>query len=296
MDFGDSPAEAEFRARLRAWLVDNTPDLGASSTSDDYWAGQAAWHQSLFDAGFFGMSWPTDIGGQGMPSVYEVIVDEELTAAGAPPRPSLGYLVVGILEHGSPEIRRRFLPGIVNGSTGDQTVFQDDDGQAYLVSSSSSGRANRYVSPLRASDFLAVENAVLVYRGGGREGNCMFKYDGRYFFCSSDLHGWNSSQTYCVSATNIRGPYGAEFVMEGTQADYSHVTQTGFFFNVKGSSQTTVVFAGDRWSDFAGNGLGFNQWMPLSFTGSSPRFHSLSAWNVNVATARGASRARTTTP
>jgi hypothetical protein len=112
----------------------------------------------------------------------------------------------------------------------------------------------------------------------------MFKYDGRYYFCSSDLHGWNSSQSYCVSASNIRGPYGAEFVVEGTQSDYSHVTQTGFFFPVKGSTQTTIVFAGDRWSDFAGNGLGFNQWMPLSFTGMTPRFHSLSAWTINVAT------------
>jgi hypothetical protein len=58
------------------------------------------------------------------------------------------------------------------------------------------------VSPLRASDFLAAEEAIFVYKGGGREGNCMFKYAGRYYHCSSDLHGWNTSQTYCrVRAT-----------------------------------------------------------------------------------------------
>lgn len=178
------------------------------------------------------------------------------------------------------------LPGIVNGATGDQTIFQDDDGQAYLVSSSSNGRANRYVSPLRASDFLAAENAVLVYKGGGREGNCMFKYGGSYYFCSSDLHGWNSSQTYCVSAPNITGPYGTEFVLDGTEPDYSHVTQTGFFIAVKGSQQTTIIFAGDRWSDFAGNGLGFNQWMPLTFTDTAPHFNSLSAWTLDTSTGR----------
>jgi alkylation response protein AidB-like acyl-CoA dehydrogenase len=115
MDFGDSPDEAEFRLRLREWLRHNNPGLPASSTDDDYWAGQAAWHQSLYDAGFFGMSWSKEVGGQGLPSVYEVIVDEELAAAGAPPRPSLGYLVVGILEHGNDDIKRRFVPGIVNG-------------------------------------------------------------------------------------------------------------------------------------------------------------------------------------
>ena len=84
MDFGDSPEEAEFRSRLRDWLRDNNPGLPASSTSDDYWAGQAAWHQALYDGGFFGMSWPKQIGGQGLPSVYEVIADEELSRAGAP--------------------------------------------------------------------------------------------------------------------------------------------------------------------------------------------------------------------
>ena len=66
MDFGDSPDEAAFRARLRAWLQRQQPRPAARRRpSDDYWAGQAAWHQSLYDAGFFGLSWPTDIGGHG---------------------------------------------------------------------------------------------------------------------------------------------------------------------------------------------------------------------------------------
>ncbi|MBV9869835.1 MAG: acyl-CoA dehydrogenase family protein, partial [Frankiaceae bacterium] len=115
MNFADSLEEAAFRKRLRDWLQVNTPKLPPSSTSDDYWEAQADWHQSLYDAGFFGLSWPKEIGGHEMPTVYEVIVDDELAAAGAPPRPSLGYLVQGILHHGSEDIRARLLPGIVNG-------------------------------------------------------------------------------------------------------------------------------------------------------------------------------------
>ena len=115
MDFTDSPAERAFRLRLRAWVREHNPGLPPSSTDDDYWRGQGAWHQALYDAGFFGVSWPLEVGGQGLESVYDVIVDEELAAAGAPPRPSVGYLVRGILEHGSDDVRRRFLPGIVNG-------------------------------------------------------------------------------------------------------------------------------------------------------------------------------------
>ncbi len=115
MDFGDSSEEAAFRTRLRAWLRDNNPGLPASSTDDEYWKGQAPWHRSLYDGGFFGLSWPEEYGGHDLPSVYDVILDEELAAAGAPPRPSVGYLVQGILEHGNDDIKHRFLPGIVNG-------------------------------------------------------------------------------------------------------------------------------------------------------------------------------------
>ncbi|WP_207312185.1 hypothetical protein [Lentzea alba] len=43
---------------------------------------------------------------------------------------------------------------------------------------------------------------------------------------------------------------------------------------VKGTKQNTVIFAGDRWSDFAWNGIGYNQWMPVTRTGARPQFHS----------------------
>ncbi len=115
MDFADSPDEASFRLRLREWLAAHNPGLPPSSTDDAYWDGQAAWHQALYEAGFFGLSWPIAVGGHGLPSVYEVILDEELTAAAAPPRPSVGYLVQGMLEHASPEVQQRFLPRLVNG-------------------------------------------------------------------------------------------------------------------------------------------------------------------------------------
>jgi alkylation response protein AidB-like acyl-CoA dehydrogenase len=134
MQFGDSPEEAVFRQELRAWIGQNNPGLPTSSTSDDYWSGQAAWHQALYDAGFFGLSWPAEVGGRGLPSVYDVIVDDELAAAGAPPRPSLGYLVHGILEHGNDDIRRRFVPGLVSGRERWCQGFSEPDAGSDLAS------------------------------------------------------------------------------------------------------------------------------------------------------------------
>ncbi|HEY4187510.1 MAG TPA: family 43 glycosylhydrolase [Polyangia bacterium] len=178
------------------------------------------------------------------------------------------------------------VTNVANTTTGDQTIFIDDDGAAYLICSSSSGRSNLYVAPLRASDSLNVEPATRIFGGAGREGNTMFKYNGTYYFCSSDLHGWNASHSYYIAATNIMGPYGAEGIIGNTDNDFSHVSQTGFFITVKGTAGTTVIFAGDRWSDFAGNGLGYNQWCPLSFTttdGTKPTMQSVSAWTLDAA-------------
>jgi alkylation response protein AidB-like acyl-CoA dehydrogenase len=134
MDFRDSPAEAEFRARLRAWLVDHNPGLPTSSTDDEYWARQAEWHTSLYDAGFFGLSWPKRYGGHDLPPVFDVILDEELAAAGAPPRPSLGYLVQGITLHASDEIKDRFLPGIISGRDRWCQGFSEPDAGSDLAS------------------------------------------------------------------------------------------------------------------------------------------------------------------
>jgi hypothetical protein len=104
-----------------------------------------------------------------------------------------------------------------------------------------------------------------------------------YYFCSSDLHGWNASHSYYIAASNIMGPYGAEGVIGNTDNDFSHVSQTGFFVTVKGTAGTTVIFAGDRWSDFAGNGLGYNQWCPLTFSGTTPSMASMSEWSFDAA-------------
>ena len=85
MDFRDSADEAAVRKRLRSWLIEQA---GRFPTSGDaYWAKAGEWHQALFEAGFFGTSWPKAYGGHDLPPVYDVIVDEEIAKAGAPARP-----------------------------------------------------------------------------------------------------------------------------------------------------------------------------------------------------------------
>lgn len=177
------------------------------------------------------------------------------------------------------------IDNVASPTSGDQTVFIDDDGQPYLIFSNNGDRRRLYVAPLRAADYLHVERATEIYHApaGGREGNAMFKHNGLYYFCSSDLHGWNASRSFYMTAKQITGPYSAEKLIAGTDADFSHVSQNGFFIPVQGSAGTTVLYAGDRWSNFAGNGLGYNIWTPLSFDGDAPVFNSLSQFKLDAA-------------
>ena len=132
MDFRDSPQEAAFRERLRSWLSEHAADFPTSG--DEYWARAGDWHRALYEGGFFGLSWPRDIGGQELAPVYDVILDEELTRAGAPARPSLGYLVTGLGHHGSKELQQRFLPGMINGTERWCQGFSEPDAGSDLAS------------------------------------------------------------------------------------------------------------------------------------------------------------------
>jgi hypothetical protein len=185
------------------------------------------------------------------------------------------------------QISMKDMIGTTN--TGDQTVFTDEDnGKSYLVYSYGQGRNKIYVSEIGVKEGMVnLLDCNKIFQGESREGNCMFKYKGRYYMFASNIYGWDASLAYYLVADSVKGPYLPENnmqVMKGSEDDYAHVTQTGFFINVKGSKQETVIYCGDRWADFAGNGLGYNQWTPISFDGKTPVFNSLGSWNLDAKT------------
>ena len=176
-------------------------------------------------------------------------------------------------------------------NTGDQTVFTDPDtGKSYLCYSYGKGRSRIYLSEIGLKDGkIGLLDCHEIYKGSGREGNCMFKYKNKYYVCGSDLYGWNASNVYYLESSSIYGPYTPTnnmVVMPGSGNDYGHVTQTGFFYTLHGSEQETVIYCGDRWADFAGNGNGYNQWCPISFVNNKPYFNSLSEWHLDAETGR----------
>lgn len=122
MDFSYSPEEEAFRRRARQWLEANAPkdiaDRGFGLPTDA--ASIEAlkqWQRRLFEAGFLGLSWPAEYGGQGKTMVYSAIFNEEIARARAPsPLNLLGLSMAGptILEHGTEDQKRRFLSKIMS--------------------------------------------------------------------------------------------------------------------------------------------------------------------------------------
>ena len=118
MDFSFSPEEEAYRRDVRAWLDAHIPDWWRATDSrefadeDDQFERLRAWHQTLYDAGYVGVTWPVEYGGQGRGHIENALLQQELVSAGAPPSVNgLGISLCGpaIIHHGSEEQKRRFL-------------------------------------------------------------------------------------------------------------------------------------------------------------------------------------------
>ena len=112
MDFSDSAALASFRAGLRTWLRDNviTPE-----PEEPHAQFLQRWHRVLYAGGWVGLSWPAEYGGRGLSNTYDVVLNEEIGALGAPDAPRIGYMGRAFLQWGTEQQRSRYLPGLLRG-------------------------------------------------------------------------------------------------------------------------------------------------------------------------------------
>ncbi|OBI67212.1 acyl-CoA dehydrogenase family protein [Mycobacterium sp. E796] len=115
MDFDDSVPEAEFRAELRQWLSSHAPDAAIPDDPAARADAQNAWHQTLYEAGYIGLSFPVEYGGHGKAPVYEAILNDELGRAGAAPIEGVGHLSNALRLFGTEEQRDTLLPGLLSG-------------------------------------------------------------------------------------------------------------------------------------------------------------------------------------
>ncbi len=122
MDFSLTPEQETFRQTVRAWLKENLPrewkDLGRSDIPRvETYELLRTWQRKLYDAGFIGLTWPKEYGGRGLTFMEELILQEEIALAKAPP--ILNVLGVGmagptIIAYGTEEQKKRYPPKILS--------------------------------------------------------------------------------------------------------------------------------------------------------------------------------------
>ncbi len=141
MDLTYPPEAEEFRVEIRGWLEDNLPDgwfddgFSMSDTERAAWLEQ--WTAKLFEGGWICATWPTEYGGKGLSTMQGVVLAEEFARAGAPMRGDFfGDTLVGptILQWGTEEQKKEFIPGILSGTIAWCQGFSEPDAGSDLAS------------------------------------------------------------------------------------------------------------------------------------------------------------------
>ena len=115
MDFNDSAPEAQFRTELRRWLTEHAADAAIPEDPAARADAQNTWHQTLYKAGYIGLSFPVEYGGHGKAPIYEAILNDELGRAGAAPIEGVGHLSNALRLFATSAQRDSLLPGLLSG-------------------------------------------------------------------------------------------------------------------------------------------------------------------------------------
>jgi alkylation response protein AidB-like acyl-CoA dehydrogenase len=114
----------KFRRRARQWLRENAPVRSKPNVVRHYDENSLAearrFQQALHAAGLSGITWQERYGGQGLTPSHQEVFNEEaahfdLPSAAFPLRITLAIIGPALLDHGSEEQKRRYLPEMLRG-------------------------------------------------------------------------------------------------------------------------------------------------------------------------------------
>ena len=124
MDFNDSPDEAAYREKVRAWLSANAKKKNADAheamEAEDNASMKAskAWQAKKAAAGFAQITWPKEWGGQGGTPIQQVIFNQEEGVFDVPPNPfqiGLGMCVPTVMTFADDATKQRYVGPALRG-------------------------------------------------------------------------------------------------------------------------------------------------------------------------------------
>jgi len=130
MDLNYTPEDEAFRQRVRRWFAEHRP-------RGEHLEDRKAWQRTLYDAGFVGMGWPREYGGQDARPMEQAIVAEEMALAGVP-GPfnglALGLLGPTLIVHGTVAQKERYLARMLTAEEIWCQLYSEPDAGSDLAS------------------------------------------------------------------------------------------------------------------------------------------------------------------
>ncbi len=162
----------------------------------------------------------------------------------------------------------------------DLTLFQDDDGKAYLVTASEENMTI-HVSLLNESYLGTTGTFHRIFVNQQLEAPAIFKYAGKYYFVGSHCTGWAPNPAVSAVADSILGPWKMlGNPARGAGADLTFGAQDTYVLPVAGS-RYAFIFMADRWHPQ--NAIdGRYVWLPIRLGTDGFTVPWLTKWSLEV--------------
>ncbi len=138
MQLAATESERQLQEEIRGFLAAERPDAARLPRSlEARMEALRAWQSRCYEAGYVGRAWPLEFGGGGGAAADQIIIDQELAAAGAPEFANVvGLDVLGpsLLRFGTDEQRRRYVPAILSAEEVWCQGFSEPDAGSDLAS------------------------------------------------------------------------------------------------------------------------------------------------------------------
>jgi alkylation response protein AidB-like acyl-CoA dehydrogenase len=138
MRLAATDSERRLQDEIRAFLATERPDAARLPRPlPPRMEALRAWQARCYEAGYVGRAWPPEFGGGGAPAAEQIVIDQELAAAGAPEFANVvGLDVLGpsLLRFGTDEQRRRHIPRILSAEEIWCQGFSEPDAGSDLAS------------------------------------------------------------------------------------------------------------------------------------------------------------------
>ncbi|MDR3745515.1 MAG: glycoside hydrolase family 43 protein [Acidobacteriaceae bacterium] len=162
----------------------------------------------------------------------------------------------------------------------DMTLYQDDDGKAYLITTSENNQT-QHLSEL-APDYLdTTGHYTRIFEHKALEGAAIFKANGHYFYIGSHTTGWAPNPAYAAVADSLAGPWkelGNPCL--GPNAELTFGAQSTYVLPVAGKPGA-FIFVADQWRPK--NAIdGRYVWLPIKISGDTFSITWSDAWDLNV--------------